>query len=268
MNMISSGPHPMQHQCLQTLPFQRQRFSSRRVDTCGIVHSKNHRMVMASAGAKKQMLVYVPPHPLVKHWISVMRSAETPSPVFRSATQELGKILLYEMLREWMPTMDAQVMTPTGHMADATFVDPTKPLVLVPVLRAGLVLLEHAQTLIPSSVTYHVGYVRDESTLQASCYLNKLPATLSPQEQYIVSDMMLATGGTMVQVIQDMVDRGADPSNIRIVSALAAPPALQKLNDAFPGLVVYTGMIDAEVDDKGYIIPGVGDAGDRSFGTH
>ena len=71
----------------------------------------------------------------------------------------------------------------------------------------------------------------------------------------------------MVQVIKDMVARGADPSNIRILSALAAPPALQKLNDAFPGLVVYTGMIDAEVDDKGYIIPGVGDAGDRAFGT-
>lgn len=221
----------------------------------------------SSPGGKKQMLVYVPPHPLVKHWISVLRSSETPPPVFRSAAQEIGKILLYELIRDWMPTMDAQVMTPTGQMADATFVDPTKPLILVPVLRAGLVLLEHAQPLIPSSITYHVGYKRDESTLNASCYLNTLPSTLAPDGQYIVSDMMLATGGTMMQVIQDMVDRGADPSNIRIVSALAAPPALQKLNETFPGLVVYTGMIDAEVNDKGYIIPGVGDAGDRSFGT-
>lgn len=214
-----------------------------------------------------QMLVYVPPHPLVKHWMGVMRSVDTPTPVFRSAAAELGRILLYEMLREWMPTLDAQVQTPTGSTADATFVDPTRPIICVPVLRAGTVLLDQAQTLLPASITYHVGYVRNEENLEASCYLNKLPEKINPNALCIVSDMMLATGGTMVQVIKDMVARGADPSNIRILSALAAPPALQKLNDAFPGLVVYTGMIDAEVDDKGYIIPGVGDAGDRAFGT-
>lgn len=215
----------------------------------------------------KQMLVYVPPHPLVQHWVGIMRSAETPTPIFRSAATELGRILLYELLREWMPTMEAQVQTPTGHVADATFVDPTQPLVFVPVLRAGLVLLEQTNTLVPSSKTYHVGYVRDEETLQSSCYVNKLPSQLDPSQKYIVSDMMLATGGTMIQVIQDMIDRGADPANIRIISALAAPPALKKLNDAFPGLVVYTGIIDPEVNDQGYIIPGVGDAGDRAFGT-
>lgn len=226
-----------------------------------------------SGGEKKkkqppsQMLVYVPPHPLVKHWMGVMRSIDTPTPVFRSAAAELGRILLYEMLREWMPTLDAQVQTPTGSTADATFVDPTRPIICVPVLRAGTVLLDQSQTLLPASITYHVGYVRNEENLEASCYLNKLPEKIDPNALCIVSDMMLATGGTMVQVIKDMVGRGADPSNIRIVSALAAPPALQKLNDAFPGLVVYTGMIDAEVDEKGYIIPGVGDAGDRAFGT-
>eukprot|EP00889_Picochlorum_renovo_P008042 jgi/Picre1/35072/NNA_002537.t1 len=226
-----------------------------------------------SGGEKKkkkppsQMLVYVPPHPLVKHWMGVMRSVDTPTPVFRSAAAELGRILLYEMLREWMPTLEAQVQTPTGSTADATFVDPTRPIVCVPVLRAGTVLLDQAQTLLPASITYHVGYVRNEENLEASCYLNKLPEKIDPNALCIVSDMMLATGGTMVQVIKDMVACGADPSNIRVLSALAAPPALQKLNDAFPGLVVYTGMIDAEVDDKGYIIPGVGDAGDRAFGT-
>lgn len=213
------------------------------------------------------MLVFVPPHALVKHWISVLRSAETPTPIFRSAAQELGKILLYELLREWMPTLDAQVMTPSGHMADCTFVDPTKPFVCVPVLRAGLVLLEGSQTLVPSSITYHVGYARDETTLESTCYLNKLPAQLQSESQIIVSDLMLATGGTMVQVIEDLVRRGADPSNIRIMSAIAAPPALQRLNDAYPGLRVYTGMIDAELDSNGYIVPGCGDAGDRAFGT-
>lgn len=224
------------------------------------------RLVVTNA-APQQMLVFVPPHPLVKHWIAVLRSAETPTPVFRSAAQELGKILLYELTREWLPTMDGQVMTPTGHLADATFVDPTKPIVFVPVLRAGLVLLEGSQTLVPSSVTYHVGYARDETTLESTCYLNKLPSRLDKESQIVVSDLMLATGGTMLQTVQDLVGRGADPSNIRILATFAAPPALQRLNDAFPGLRVYTGMIDAELDERGFIVPGCGDAGDRAFGT-
>jgi uracil phosphoribosyltransferase len=196
-----------------------------------------------------------------------MRSSETPTPVFRSAPQELGKILLYELTREWLPTMDGQVMTPTGHVADATFVDPTKPIIFVPVLRAGLVLLEGSQTLVPSSITYHVGYVRDEETLESTCYLNKLPGALGSESQIVVSDLMLATGGTMLQTVQDLVARGALASNIRILTSFAAPPALQRLNDAFPGLRVYTGMIDAELDGNGYIVPGCGDAGDRAFGT-
>lgn len=223
--------------------------------------------LVVTSAAPQQLLVFVPPHPLVKHWIAVMRSSETPTPVFRSAAQELGKILLYELTREWLPTMDGQVMTPTGHVADATFVDPTKPIIFVPVLRAGLVLLEGSQTLVPSSITYHVGYVRDEETLESTCYLNKLPAALGSESQIVVSDLMLATGGTMLQTVQDLVARGALASNIRILTSFAAPPALQRLNDAFPGLRVYTGMIDAELDGNGYIVPGCGDAGDRAFGT-
>jgi uracil phosphoribosyltransferase len=195
-----------------------------------------------------------------------MRNKHTPGPIFRSAAAELGRILLYEAVREWLPTSDVQVETPLS-IADATYVDPTRPIKVVPVLRAGLVLLESAATLLPATETYHVGYVRDASTLEPHCYLNKLPSTLSPDDLILVSDPILATGGTMVAVMDDLVSRGADSANIRILSAVAAPPALQKLNDRYPGLKVYTGMIDAEVDDAGYIVPGVGDAGDRAFGT-
>jgi len=138
---------------------------------------------------------------------------------------------------------------------------------VVPVLRAGLVLLESTSTLLPASETYHVGYVRDDATLDSRCYLNKLPEILTPEDRILVSDTMLATGGTMANLLTDIVSRGADPSNIRILSAVAASPALQKLNDGFPGLKVYTGIIDAEVDARGYIVPGLGDAGDRAFGT-
>lgn len=145
------------------------------------------------------MLVYVPPHPLIKHWLAVARNSMSPGPVFRSAMAELGRLLIYEAVREWLPTVEMDVMTPMGTLADAVVVDPSKPVKVVPVLRAGLVLLEQASTVIPSQETYHVGYVRDESTLMATQYLNKLPATLSPEDRILVADPMLATGGTIVQ---------------------------------------------------------------------
>jgi len=122
-----------------------------------------------------------------------MRNKDTPSPIFRSAAAELGRILLYECVREWLPTMEGQLETPLG-VADVTFVDPMKPILVVPVLRAGLVLLESAGTVLPASQTFHVGYVRDDKTLEATCYLNKLPQSLSPDAQILVSDPMLATG--------------------------------------------------------------------------
>lgn len=211
------------------------------------------------------MLVYVPPHPLVKHWLATCRNAMTPPGMFRAAMAELGRILIYEAVREFLPTMDGVVDTPCGE-AEVTIVDPTKPIKVVPVLRAGLVLLEAAQQVLPVSETYHVGYARDDVTLEATAYLNKLPNSFAPDDRILVTDIMLATGGTMLKVIDELVARGADPSNIRIVSALAAPPAMVKLSK-YKGLKVYTAIIDPEVNAKGFIIPGLGDAGDRSFGT-
>lgn len=213
-----------------------------------------------------QMLVIVPPHPLVKHWLAVARNSSTPPAMFRAALAELGRIIIYEAVREVMPTVDMEVQSPMGP-AEATIIDPTRPIKVVPVLRAGLVLLEQAQSVLPSTETYHVGYVRNEETLQATSYLNKLPAKMSPDDVILVTDPMLATGGTMLQVIDDIVSRGANPNNIRIISIVAAPPALLKLSEKYKGLRVYSAMIDPEVNDKGFILPGLGDAGDRSFGT-
>lgn len=216
---------------------------------------------------KQQMLVFVPPHPLVKHWLAVARNSLTPPAVFRSAIAELGRLLIYEAGRDWLETVEMDVITPMGATADAVVVDPSKPVKVVPVLRAGLVLLEQAATVLPSQEVYHVGLVRDDATLEASWYLNKLPDVLTADDRVLVADVMLATGGTIVQVLEDLVKRGASPSNIRLVSVVAAPPALQKLSEKFPGMHVYAAMIDAEVDEKGYIVPGLGDAGDRAFGT-
>lgn len=216
--------------------------------------------------AKQQMLIYVPPHPLVKHWVGVLRSKQTPGAVFRSAAAELGRILVYEAVRDWLPTIDAQVETPLA-IADVTFIDPSRPIKVVPVLRAGLVLLEAASTLLPVTQTYHVGYRRDEATLEASCYLNKLPKSFNPDDLILVSDPMLATGGTLAQVLDDIVSRGADVANVRVVSVVCAPPALKLLGERFPGLKIYTGIIDAELNADGFIVPGLGDAGDRAFST-
>ena len=212
------------------------------------------------------MLVFVPPHPLVKHWMAICRNSATPSPMFRSALAELGRCLIYEAMRDFLPTMDAQVETPCGT-ADITFVDPTRPIKVVPVLRAGLVLLEQSFQVMPATETYHVGYARDEKTLEAKCYLNKLPKSFAADDLVLVADVMLATGGTMVQVIEDIISRGAKQENIRIVCALCAPPAMVKLSEKFKKIKVYTGIIDAEVNGDGFIVPGLGDAGDRAFGT-
>jgi uracil phosphoribosyltransferase len=214
----------------------------------------------------KQMLIYVPPHPLVKHWLGVMRNKDTPAAIFRTAAAELGRILIYEAARDWLPTVAGQVQTPLG-IADAEFVDPMQPVKVVPILRAGLILMEQAATLLPVTQTYHVGYVRNDQTLEATCYLNKLPPSFSPEDRILVSDPMLATGGTLDQVLADIIKRGGSQEMIRVVSVVCAPPALKMLGEKYPGLKIYTAMIDTELDARGYILPGLGDAGDRAFNT-
>ncbi|MEC4819340.1 MAG: uracil phosphoribosyltransferase [Scytonema sp. PMC 1069.18] len=213
-----------------------------------------------------QLRVYVPPHPLIKHWLAVARDASTPSVLFRSAMTELGRWLTYEAAREWLPTQETTVDSPLAS-CPATVIDPTVPVAVVPILRAGLGLLEGAQTILPLASIYHVGLVRDETTLQSSCYLNKLPEKFQPDTRILVTDPMLATGGTIMTLMAELTKRSADPSLTRIISVVAAPLALQKLNAAYPGLIIYTATIDETVNDRGFIVPGLGDAGDRIFGT-
>lgn len=213
-----------------------------------------------------QLRVYVPPHPLIKHWLGVARDAATPSPLFKSAMTELGRWLTYEAIRDWLPTEELMVQTPLAP-CPATMVNPETPLVVVPILRAGLALLEGAQTLLPLASIYHLGMVRDEGTLEAKCYLNKLPQQFDPGTRILITEPMLATGGTMMSAIAELTQRGADPALIRIISVVAAPPALQKLGGNYPTLTIYTATIDEELSQQGFIVPGLGDAGDRAFGT-
>lgn len=213
-----------------------------------------------------QLRVYVPPHPLIKHWLAVARDAGTPSVLFRSAMTELGRWLTYEAVRDWLPTQEISVQSPLDTCL-ATVIDPQVPMAVVPILRAGLGLLEGAQTLLPLASIYHFGLARDEETLQPHCYLNKLPEKFDPQTRVLITDPMLATGGSIMAVMAELTQRGADPTLMRIVCVVAAPPALQKLSEAYPGLIIYTATIDEKLNSKGYIVPGLGDAGDRIFGT-
>jgi uracil phosphoribosyltransferase len=179
---------------------------------------------------------------------------------------ELGRWLTYETIRDWLPTEEMMIQSPLAA-CPATMINPEVPLVVVPILRAGLALLEGAQTLLPLASIYHLGLVRNEETLEPSCYLNKLPNQFQPNTHVLITDPMLATGGSIMLAMAELVKRGVDPALTRIISVVAAPPALQKLSASYPSLTIYTAMIDETVNEQGYIVPGLGDAGDRSFGT-
>ncbi|MGL5080885.1 MAG: uracil phosphoribosyltransferase [Microcoleaceae cyanobacterium] len=213
-----------------------------------------------------QLRVYVPPHPLIKHWLAIARDAETPSVLFRTAMTELGRWLTYEAARDWLPTVETIIKTPLAE-CPGTYVNAEVPMVVVPILRAGLALLEGIQSVVPLTAVYHLGMVRNEETLETSCYLNKLPSQFAPQTRVIVSEPMLATGGTIMTTMAELTARGIDPSLTRIISVVTAPPALRRLSEAYPNLQVYTAIIDDGLNSKGFIVPGLGDAGDRTFGT-
>jgi len=213
-----------------------------------------------------QLRVYVPEHPLIKHWLSVARDANTPSVLFKTAMTELGKWLSYEATRNWLPTLETVVTTPITECS-ATFINPEIPIGVVPILRAGLVLLDGVQQILPLASIYHLGLARNESTLEPECYLNKLPDSFNEQARIVILEPMLATGGSIMMAMKEITSRGVQPEFIRIVSVVAAPPALRQLSENYPGLEIYTAIIDEGLNSKGYIVPGLGDAGDRAFGT-
>ncbi len=215
-----------------------------------------------------QLRVYVPPHPLIRHWLAVARDRNTPGALFRTAMVEIGRWLTYEALRnaDWVPSLETVVETPLAP-APAFLMNPQAPVAVVPILRAGLTLLEGIQAVLPLAATYHLGLVRNEETLQPTWYLNKLPPTLDPQTRILISEPMLATGGSIMAAMQAIIQCGADPALVRIISVVAAPPALKQLGENYPDLQIYAATIDEVVNEQGFIVPGLGDAGDRAFET-
>ncbi|MBY0358401.1 MAG: uracil phosphoribosyltransferase [Candidatus Obscuribacterales bacterium] len=206
--------------------------------------------------------VQVCDHPLVKHYLTRLRDYQTPSNEFRRTAIQLSKALAYEAFRD-LHAREAGVETPLGPAQGVVLNDYV---VLAPVLRAGLVIAEAAQELVPPNArVYHVGLKRDEATLQAISYYAKLPERLPAESKVYVLDPMLATGGSAVAAIQLFIN--LDVKHIHLVSFLAAPEGIKTVHDKFPQVKITTASIDSHLNEHGFIVPGLGDAGDRIFGT-
>ncbi|MEO8296475.1 MAG: uracil phosphoribosyltransferase [Burkholderiales bacterium] len=205
--------------------------------------------------------VHVLDHPLIQHKLTLMRQRERSTSSFRRLLHEVGMLMAYEMTRD-MPTQLIEIETPLERM-QAPVVDGKK-ICLVAVMRAGVGLLDGMLEVVPSARVGHIGLYRDPQTLAAVEYYFKMPEGL-PDRDLLVLDPMLATGHSAVAAVQRL--KAVQPRSIRFVSLLAAPEGLQTFHAAHPDVPVYTAAIDRELNDHGYILPGLGDAGDRIFGT-
>jgi uracil phosphoribosyltransferase len=205
------------------------------------------------------MELHVVDHPLVKARMSTLRDRRTGSPGFRAALRELAEMLIYEACRDAALT-EEPITTPVG---DATGYQLATPPLLVPVLRAGLGMVDAALALIPEARVGFVGAYRDESTFRPVTYLESLPESLAGWPVFVL-DPMLATGGTLVHAVELMVERGA--SEVTAICVLAAPEGLAVVREAGLPVRVVTAAVDERLNDTRFIVPGLGDAGDRQFG--
>jgi uracil phosphoribosyltransferase len=206
-------------------------------------------------------LVHVIDHPLVQHKLTLMRMRTTSTANFRKLLNEIGVLMAYEVTRD-MPTHEVEVATPLevtkGRMIDG------KKLVFVPILRAGTGLLDGFLQVIPGARVGHVGLYRDPATLTPVEYYFKMPSEM-PERDAIVLDPMLATGNSAVAAVTRL--KAANPRSIRLVCLVAAPEGVATFTQAHPDVPIYTAAVDRKLNDHGYIVPGLGDAGDRIFGT-
>ena len=210
------------------------------------------------------MRTLVVDHPLVAHKLTALRDEKTDSPTFRRLADQLVTLLAYEATRD-VRVGPVEIVTPVAPTTGVKLTEP-RPLV-VPILRAGLGMLEGMMRLLPTAEVGFLGMIRDEETLKASTYAERLPEDLSGRQCYVL-DPMLATGGTLAAAIRFLTDRGAD--DITAICLLAAPEGCERLERELDGVevpvTVVTAALDEKLNDKGYIVPGLGDAGDRLYG--
>lgn len=200
-------------------------------------------------------------HPLIQHKLTYLRKKETGSKEFRELVSEIAMLMCYEATRD-LPLEEVEIETPMGPAV--TKIISGRKLAIVPILRAGLGMVEGVLTLVPAAKVGHIGLYRDHQTLQPVEYYHKLPQDIESRE-VIVLDPMLATGGSAVDAI-DIIKR-SHPKSIKFMCIIAAPEGVEALTKAHPDVQVYCAAVDERLNEIGYIVPGLGDAGDRIFGT-
>ena len=200
-------------------------------------------------------------HPLIQHKLSILRRKEASTKEFRELVDEIGMLMAYEVSRD-LPLEDVEIETPVQKTIVKQIAG--KKLAIVPILRAGIGMVDGILKLIPAARVGHIGMYRDEETLKPVEYLVKLPADIADRQIFLV-DPMLATGGSAILAVDSLKKRGA--ANIKFVCLVAAPEGVKKLQDAHPDIDIYTASLDERLNENGYIVPGLGDAGDRLFGT-
>ncbi len=200
-------------------------------------------------------------HPLIKHKITWMRKADTDKKMFRELLNEISTMLMYEASRD-LPMRQVEVETPL--MKTKAMLLEDNAVAIIPILRAGLGMTDILQDLLPIAKVGHIGLFRDEETLEPVEYYKKLPKDISERHVYLV-DPMLATGGSLSAAV-DIIKK-ENPVSIKVLSIIAAPEGLERMEKDHPDVAIYTAQVDEKLNEKGYILPGLGDAGDRLFGT-
>lgn len=205
--------------------------------------------------------VFVMDHPLIQHKLTFLRSVETGTKEFRELVSEIANLMCYEATRD-LPLMEVETVTPMQKTT--TKVIAGRKLAFVPILRAGLGMVEGMLKLVPSAKVGHIGLYRDHDTLKPVEYYNKLPQDINERD-VIVLDPMLATGGSALDAIT--IVKRSQPKSIKFLCIIAAPEGIDALTKAHPDVQVYCAAVDEKLNENGYILPGLGDAGDRIFGT-
>ncbi len=205
--------------------------------------------------------VHVFDHPLIRHKLTILRDKRTGHKEFRELTQELAMLMAYEATRHH-PVREIKVETPLATTTGWSIAG--QEIAVIPILRAGLAMEEAITRLIPTARVGHIGIYREHDTLQPVSYFVKLPLDIA-ERQSMILDPMLATGGSTVAAIDTLKERGA--RSIKVMAIISAPEGIKKVHAAHPDVDIYTGAVDSHLNEKGYIVPGLGDAGDRLFGT-
>ena len=206
--------------------------------------------------------VVVMDHPLIQHKIGVIRKKETGTREFRDMISEIGVLITYEATKD-LKLQDVEIETPICKTTVKELAG--KKLAVIPILRAGLGMVEGVLAMIPSAKVGHIGLYRNEETLEPIEYYCKIPKDCDERDVFVV-DPMLATGGSAIAAIQMLKNRGV--KNMRFLCIIAAPEGVKKLQEAHPDVDIYIGALDDHLNENGYIVPGLGDAGDRIFGTN